>query len=357
MADIQPKRRHGDLMAELKRKLDGITAVVPRSRPVIFLDYPIHGNMGDLLIHAGTDRFFAENGYDVLGQFSIHEFCRTHRPGMPIAYFKDSVKRLDALARNDATIVFQGGGNLGDLYRDHQMFRELVIQRYKSTPIVILPQSVHFDDAQNQKATAAVFASHPHLYLFARDQESLDFAQADCGVPSSLMPDMAHALWDYLPRRGDANGRLLNFRRRDKEAAGAAGGASETFDWDDLTSGFDRIMIRLLRKMQSMDFPSRHIVPNHVVWGWQRDRLLRRSVGHVGKYGRLVTDRLHGLILGALLDMPLICEDNSYGKVSRYYSAWFEASDRIEHRRHRNSSETAARAPAAPMGVLREYGI
>ena len=35
-------------------------------------------------------------------------------------------------------------------------------------------------------------------------------------------------------------------------------------------------------------------------------------------YGRVDTDRLHGVVLGALLDMPIICQDNSYGKISRY---------------------------------------
>ena len=332
MGDVTPRRPHTLVMDELKHKLDAITEVVPRDRPVIFLDYPIHGNMGDLLIHAGTDRFFAANGYKVAGRFSIHEFCLTHRPGKPIAFFKDSVRRLDDLVKAGGTIVFQGGGNLGDLYRDHQMFRELVIARYPAAPIVILPQSIHFDNQQNRAATARVFGAHRHLYIFARDNESFDFVRQECGNPSTLMPDMAHALWGSLPRSEDGKVRTLHFRRRDKEANAEAGNDGETFDWDDITGAVDRGMIRLLRKMQSADFPSRHVVPNHVVWGLYRDHLLRRSVGHVGRYGRLVTDRLHGLILGALLAMPVICEDNSYGKVSRYYTQWFVASDRIVYR-------------------------
>ncbi|QIG49738.1 hypothetical protein G5V57_19655 [Nordella sp. HKS 07] len=359
MTESASKIPHAAVMDELKHKLDLIRDVIPLSRPVVFLDYPMHGNVGDLLIHAGTDRFFAVNGYEVIGRFSIHEFCLTHRPDRPIAYFKESVRRLDALVRRGVTIVFQGGGNLGDLYRDHQMFRELVIARYPETPIVILPQSIHFQAPESRAATARIFAAHRQLYVFARDRESLGYLREECGNPASLMPDMAHALWGSLPRQDGSKTGTLHFRRRDKEAKLNAEEPVESFDWDDVTSAVDRGMIRLLRKMQSLDLPTRHVVANHVLWNSYRDRLLRRSVARVGQYCRLVTDRLHGMILGALLDMPVICEDNSYGKLGRYYSEWFKASDRIEHREQRKTppAPSVSRSPESEMGALREYGV
>lgn len=369
MTENPPKVPHAMVMDELKQRLDLVRDVVPLSRPVVFLDYPMHGNVGDLLIHAGTDQFFAANGYEVIGRFSIHEFCLTHRPDRPIAFFKPSVSRLDALVRRGVTIVFQGGGNLGDLYRDHQMFRELVIARYPETPIVILPQSIHFQAPDSRQATAKVFGAHRQLYVFARDRESLSFLREECGNPASLMPDMAHALWGALPRSDGSKTATLNFRRRDKEAKLGIDEPAATFDWDDVTSAADRFTIRLLRKMQSLDLPTRYVVPNHVVWDGFRDRLLRRSVERVGQYGQLVTDRLHGMILGALLDMPVISEDNSYGKVGRYYTEWFAASDRIEHRVQRRTppAPSVSRSPASAgtretpragnTGALREYGV
>jgi pyruvyl transferase EpsO len=359
MPGIPAKRAHVEVMNELKQKLNGIVSVIPKDRPVVYLDYPMHGNVGDLLIHAGTDRFFAAHGYDVIGDFSIHEFCLTHRPGKPLVFFKDSVRRLDGLVRTGATIVFHGGGNLGDLYRDYQMFRELVIARYPETPIVILPQSIHFEHQANRAAAAKVFAAHPQLFIFARDRESLDFARNDCGCSAELMPDMAQALWGSLPLRHGSGTKLLNFRRRDKEALDDGNGAQDTFDWDDLTSAFDRGMIRLLRKLQSVEFPSRHVVPNHVLWRWYRDDLLRRSVRFIGSYNRLVTNRLHGMILGALLELPVTFEDNSYGKLSRYYGEWFAASDQIDYRRREQMRSTEATNPeaASAMGELRQYGI
>jgi pyruvyl transferase EpsO len=359
MSGNMPKRPHAEVMDELKRKLGGISNVIPRNKPVIYLDYPMHGNIGDLLIHAGTDSFFADYNYDVIGRFSIHEFCLCHRPGKPLVFFKDSVRRLDALVKTGATIVFHGGGNLGDIYPDYQMFRELVIARYPDAPIVILPQSVHFGDQAKRAAVARVFAAHPKLFIFARDQESLDFARTDCGCSAALMPDMAHSLWGSLPRHDSNDTRLLNIRRRDPEAVAGLAGSTATFDWDEVISPFDLFLLRLLRKMQSIDTPTRHVVPNHMVWGWYRDYLLRRSIKLVAGYGRVDTDRLHGVVLGALLDMPIICQDNSYGKISRYYRDWFSASDRIVCRVRSKVPlvEPAPQAPTSAIGALREYGV
>jgi exopolysaccharide biosynthesis predicted pyruvyltransferase EpsI len=35
-----------------------------------------------------------------------------------------------------------------------------------------------------------------------------------------------------------------------------------------------------------------------------------------------VTNRLHAIILGLLLDRSVIAFDNSYGKLSMYYQSW-----------------------------------
>lgn len=42
-------------------------------------------------------------------------------------------------------IILQGGGNLGDLWSNHQKFREYIISKYRDRPIVIMPQSIYFE--------------------------------------------------------------------------------------------------------------------------------------------------------------------------------------------------------------------
>lgn len=44
-------------MIALKKKLDVIEKVVPSGSRVIYLDIPLHLNVGDLLIYKGTEQF------------------------------------------------------------------------------------------------------------------------------------------------------------------------------------------------------------------------------------------------------------------------------------------------------------
>jgi len=49
-------------MLTLKEKLAVILTAIPAGSDIIFLDVPIHGNIGDLLLWSGTEQFFAANG-------------------------------------------------------------------------------------------------------------------------------------------------------------------------------------------------------------------------------------------------------------------------------------------------------
>jgi pyruvyl transferase EpsO len=52
----------------------------------------------------------------------------------------------------------------------------------------------------------------------------------------------------------------------------------------------------------------------------------RRAIRLLSQGQVLVTDRLHGYILGSLLGMPTVVLDNGYGKLRRYVSSWPLAS-------------------------------
>ena len=114
-------------MDELKSKLKGLCNIIPLDKPVLFVGYPLHHNVGDSLITLGTELFFKENGYKVI-----------HRAG--INNFPAGFRVLD-----DYTIVLQGGGNFGDLYYKHdQLPREKIVQAFPNNKIVLLPQSIDY---------------------------------------------------------------------------------------------------------------------------------------------------------------------------------------------------------------------
>jgi pyruvyl transferase EpsO len=319
---------HAAVMDGLKQQLGGIAAVLPPSRPVVYLDYPVHDNVGDLLIHQGADAFLADYGYSVLGRFSMHDFSRRGRDDENAVVLKPSIRDLDALVDCGGAIMLHGGGNFGDIWPQFQMFRELIVQRYPATPIVILPQTIHFGSAERRARSARLLAAHRQLSIFVRDRESLAFVR-EAQAGGGLMPDMAHQLWGRpaFARSGAEAGTLV-VRRRDRESRNPDGTAAH-FDWDELNRGPSRFMLRALRKWQTIDNPLRHWVPNERLWRIHRDRLVRRAVARFRPYAVIDTDRLHGMILAALMGKQVRYSEGSYGKLQRYAGLWLTGSDLI----------------------------
>ena len=145
-------------MDSLKHKLAEILDVIPRHSSVVYLDYPLYGNVGDLLIMKGTEAFFEAYGIKVRERWNAENFI----PGRRIP--------------KDAIIVCQGGGNFGDLYPHFQQFRERVVEHYPDNRIVILPQSIYYEHEENIIKTRGILAAHPDLHLFTREKASFDFA-------------------------------------------------------------------------------------------------------------------------------------------------------------------------------------
>lgn len=53
---------HGEsaaIMQRLADRLELLTELAPPQRPVLYLDYPVHLNVGDSLIEAGTEFFLS----------------------------------------------------------------------------------------------------------------------------------------------------------------------------------------------------------------------------------------------------------------------------------------------------------
>ena len=52
-------------MQELKQKLNFIADLIIDKNDVVYLDYPFHLNVGDLLIYHGTEEFFKQHNIQV----------------------------------------------------------------------------------------------------------------------------------------------------------------------------------------------------------------------------------------------------------------------------------------------------
>jgi len=299
-------------MQALKEQLGVITKLVPAGAQLAYVDYPVHENIGDLLIMLGTHKFFEDHKCDVRYRASAFNFH-------PHPFLQDS----------KTVLVCHGGGNFGDLYPIFQHFRESLVRRYRSNRIIMLPQTMHFLDPKELKASAAVFREHPDLHLCVRDEQSHRLASEHFSANVYLVPDMAHQLWPLRDPRGHVekagNPELLLIRRDAEGAplpAGIAQRRGEFRDWADLITRADWFLVRAAIRAQRLDALLHNTLP--AAWAWRRyaGTLVRRAMRLFAGYERITTSRLHGHILACLMGKPNVLIDNSYGKNSAYYRTW-----------------------------------
>ena len=156
---------------------DALATAVPAGSRVIYVDYPVSKNVGDLLIYLGTLRWLERVGLQVEGIFSGNNF-RNHRIG------------------EDVIILTQGGGNFGDIYPKHQLLREALCQNYPHNRIVSLPQTIYFNQENNLRASAKILNAHGSFYIFCRCVQSLSVAAAEFDQCNPVLaPDMATFLY------------------------------------------------------------------------------------------------------------------------------------------------------------------
>ncbi|RWR01191.1 exopolysaccharide biosynthesis protein [[Pantoea] beijingensis] len=303
-------------MSILKDKLSVIDNIVPRGSKVVYLDIPLHLNVGDLLIYKGTEQFFKEREYQVLAR-------RTDKSSLK---YVQEVNNLP----DDVIILLHGGGNFGDLYRHHQILREAVVKKFPKHKVVFLPQTVHFKDSNALERSASVIRQHENLTIFCRDTRSQKILRENFCDEVILCPDMAHSLWDVFPKQKENNimRDTLWMIRKDIEETNISGlqgvpGISGYEDWEDICSDKDRNVMKILDNMERFNKLLRSgLVPTVVLWDSYTDKLVERVNKYFMSHETVVTSRMHGHILCCLLGVKTRLLDNSYGKNSTYFDAW-----------------------------------
>lgn len=302
------KSSHNYVMEELQNKHGSIIELISNSN-FHYVDYPVHGNIGDLLIMHGTLEFFRKNNIwpTLSAPFS--------------SYSPDWVNPNDV-------VVFHGGGNLGDLYHYPQQLRENVVRSCPNNRIIIMPQTIHFGSVHAWSQCKEIFNSHNDLHIFVRDTKSLELAK-ELTKYIYLVPDMAHHLYPITPKAIPSKG-ILGIQRMDGESTGINFSADTLTDWPKLVG---RLRSTAIRHITYASFLSHKIGVGRIMlplwaklWFAYSSDLISEAVHLFSDHNTVVSDRLHAHILASLLNMPNTISDNAYGKNSNYILAWTKES-------------------------------
>lgn len=314
------------ILISLKQELKKIVELINKE-DAFYFDYPMHLNVGDLLIYAGTEAFFKEYNINIRLRRCLQTF---------------DINEVKKNITKNTTIICHGGGNLGDLYPLLQKLREELVINFPNNRIILLPQTGYFSNQDEMKKSAAIFSAHKDCHLFARDLPTLDLLK-NFSDKVILCPDMAHQLYGEFPLKNKVESSEKNklyFLRKDIEASQLEKNIESTLptsavvkDWDDIVTSNDIMYARIYSKLARISNISHlSIFKDKINDLWYKHTLniIERARNEFMKYDLVVTSRLHGHIFSCLLGIPNQVCDNSYGKNLGYYNQWTKDIDYAE---------------------------
>lgn len=288
---------------------------------VAIFGLPFHGNIGDSLISLGEFQLLKELKKKIIYCRQLADYS-TPFPQLPV----------------DCTILLQGGGDFGDVWRGIQEERLRVISQYKNNRIICFPQTVNYSDDCNLKKDVEFLRSFPHLHLCARDRQSYNFLHKHFANHIHLIPDMAFCinpdtLKKYINAMPTSNN--LYLRRTDKELASHK---TETFDADEIVMDWPiadnninliKWNLKILGITGALDLRGLHRLSTllqrlstSAIKHLGYKRITRIGVHFLTSYDKLRVTRLHAGILAVLIGKQVEIIDNSYSKNYNFYTTW-----------------------------------
>lgn len=291
----------------------------------VLLDTCLITNVGDLLIWQAFEDIKTEIPHKCLHAFGIETY---------------KAPKID----KNVTLVFMGGGNFGDLWERHQIFRHRVMEDFPDNPIVQLPQSVWWESKEKMEEDVRSYAKHnADIHICLRDAASFDIIKKNyTNVHPYLLPDLAlvfdvetycrkHCIEN---RVGDGS---LLIKRKDKEQVELDGYEFPKnmieHDWlpmeeeQPVQKAYKSIILLLkkipytgkLRRYFMQVFFRKIIMPKYITM----------SIMDMMQYKYIYSTRLHGGVLAFLLGKETVFIDNSYRKISGVYEEWMSDCENV----------------------------
>lgn len=195
-----------------------------------------------------------------------------------------------------------------------------------------MPQSIHFDKTDTLIETREIINGLSHYTLLVRDLNSLTFAEREFKCTAALCPDAALAL---APLTAPSPGLdVFALLRSDKEASADHKAIRSLLDshgyrWaegDWVAKGFSTQTLPArylsnLRARYPRAAPALRRLHAAAVVNSAEIRL-RKGIDLVSQGEVIITDRLHGQLIAAMCQRPVIVLDSYDGKISAFFSAY-----------------------------------
>lgn len=284
----------------------------------IYVNLPYYENIGDILIWEGTMKFLSQIKYKCLYSTDIYNF-------------------LPQKIGKEVIIILQGGGNWGDLWTNHHLFRKKIIEMYPENKIIVFPQTVHYQEVSNMHDDIEFYNRYPNVTICTRDNVSYQLMKSNfLNNKILLVPDMAFFI-DIKFKPQDTQ-RILFARRTDKELSSNheiyknIPSKAEVHDWPTYETDVNkRTIIKVLNRLTWICRKTDKLFNTHlknIIYDFYWKHLIRPyyikcGISFINNYNEIYSTRLHITILSFLMRKKIHIIDNNYGKTLNLINTWF----------------------------------
>lgn len=277
------------------------------SRNIYLLLEPEHDNIGDHAIAYAEEQFLENTTED----YNI--FYLTERE------YKLYKKYLRKIIKKDDLIFLHGGGNLGDLYLQHEILRRDVIETFTDNKIILFPQTIDFSDSERGiselNKTVEIYSKHGNLVLVAREKMSYERMIKKFSKNKVLLtPDIVLYLNEYTGNK-KRNGVLMCFRNDEEKNLS-----------NDKIDSIEKLLNKYYKNIKKTDMRA----GKQIYWN-DRENVLKEKIEQFYNSELVITDRLHGMIISTITSTPCIVFRNSNNKISETYNLWLKNKKYIKY--------------------------
>lgn len=274
-------------------------------KKIVLLGTPIHGNIGDAAIILAEEKFIKDN-------FSEYEFIK-----VPDEEIEDRIEELKNTLVDEDIILLHGGGNLGDEYIICENRRRMVIETFPNNKIILMPQTIHFNDSQYGKEelekTKKIYNNHKKLTLIARETVSFEkMKQEFPKVNVILTPDIVMYLNETKNVRREG---IIFAMRSDVEKVLT----------NEQKEKINKIAEKYFEKTSMTDTYHKE----DSIVDETREKIFQDKLDKFRGAELVITDRLHGMIFATITSTPCIALGNYNHKIESSFE-WLKSQKYIK---------------------------
>ena len=259
-------------------------------KKVYLLLTPEHGNYGDHAIAMAEVLFLKKilPGYQVI-EIQADVLSR-------------NIKKFCFLLDGQLLLI-TGGGFWGTLWpRENDSMMDII--RYcKKSRIVIMPQTVFFENGRSCKKCKSSVEKHNNIHIFLRDEKSYHMIrQILPSKPIYMSPDMVLSMNLFDRKKGDRNGIMLCLKQ-DKE------GLEESKKCFEYFKNYSEYM------GERIFYGSTNVQVKRRISISQHEQKVRNKINEISRYTLIITDMLHAMLFCTVTATPCIAMESLSGKV------------------------------------------